>query len=405
MRVGILAPVASEVIGGGYTFEHEIFERVLECAATSNHELVIFEGLQGCRVEIKSPDFRRVLLERPPPTALRRVTRMLRLAREKRVHCLWENKWIGDILKREKIEFFLNTSFQTITLDLPFLAMVWDLQHRLQPFFPEVSLRGLWQSRENFYTLVLKRAAFVITGTQAGKKEIQMFYGIPDERIRILPHPTPRFALETGTSDLEELEGYKLPRDYVFYPAQFWSHKNHAGLLHAILHLKQADNLRLPVVFTGSDQGNGSYVRQLVKSLQMEDQVFFLGHVSRQTLRALYQNAFVLCYPSFFGPENLPPLEAFALGCPVIAADVPGASEQLGDAAILVDPANELQIAEAIKSVFNDKAKRESLIHLGKERARRFTGSDFAKGLFALLDEFQPIRRCWPHDPQLLPSP
>jgi glycosyltransferase involved in cell wall biosynthesis len=43
-----------------------------------------------------------------------------------------------------------------------------------------------------------------------------------------------------------------------------------------------------------------------------------------------------LRYPSFFGAENLPPLEAFALGCPVIAADMPGAREQLGDAAILV---------------------------------------------------------------------
>jgi glycosyltransferase involved in cell wall biosynthesis len=130
--------------------------------------------------------------------------------------------------------------------------------------------------------------------------------------------------------------------------------------------------------------------------LQLEDQVHFLGHVSRDTLKALYQNAFALCYASFSGPENFPPLEAFALGCPVIAADIPGASEQLGDAALLVNPANELEIAEALKSLFQDKAKRENLIARGKERARRFTGSDFAKGILDLLDEFQPIRRCWP---------
>jgi glycosyltransferase involved in cell wall biosynthesis len=79
----------------------------------------------------------------------------------------------------------------------------------------------------------------------------------------------------------------------------------------------------------------------------------------------------------------------------VIAADVPGASEQLGDAAILVDPANELDIAQAIKSLFDDKAKRENLIRRGKERAVRFTGRDFARSLFGLLDEFEPVRRCW----------
>ena len=167
-----------------------------------------------------------------------------------------------------------------------------------------------------------------------------------------------------------------------------------------ILHLKQKYNLRLPVVFTGSDQGNESYIRQLVQTLQLDDQVFFLGHVSRPALRVLYQNAFVLCYPSFFGPLNLPPLEAFALGCPVIAADIPGAKQELGDAAMLVNPANEFEIAEALKSVRSDSAKRESLIARGKERARRFTGSDFANGLFDLLDEFQPIRRCWSADSQ-----
>ncbi len=98
------------------------------------------------------------------------------------------------------------------------------------------------------------------------------------------------------------LAQFRLPPNYIFYPAQFWSHKNHMRILRAILHLKQKYNLRLPVVFTGSDQGNESYIRQLVQTLQLDNQVFFLCHVSRPALRALYQNAFGLCYPSFLGP-------------------------------------------------------------------------------------------------------
>lgn len=385
MRVGILSPIVPEEIGGGYTFEQEIFERTLELAPASKHEFVIFEGFRGSKGGTKAPGFKYVPLRRPVSDFL-----VLR----KRTFS-WERKWIDNVLKREKIEFFLNTTFEAVTLNVPFLAIVWDLQHRLQPFFPEVSLGGMWERRENFYSQVLKRAAFVVTGTEAGKKEVQLFYGVPDERIRILPHPTPGFALEESAPATEELAKYKLPRDYVFYPAQFWSHKNHAAILRAILHLKQIDNLRLPVVFTGSDQGNESYVRGLVEEMQINDQVHFLGHVPRQTLKTLYQNAFALCYMSFFGPENLPPLEAFALDCPVVAADVPGAREQLGDAAIRVNPANDLEIAQALKLLFNDKRKRDDLIRLGKERARRFTGRDFAQGLFDLLDEFEPIRRCW----------
>lgn len=398
MRIGILSPLAAEGMGGGYTFEFEIFERLLDFAPTSKHEFVILAGLDSCRTTSKFSKFKHVMLDRAL-SSQHAPSKWRRSAKPKHSH-QWENKWTADVLAREGIEFFINVSPDFAILEIPYLAIVWDLQHRLQPFFPEVSSRDMWQIRENFYSNVLKRAAFVVTGTQAGKDEIHRFYGVSEERIRILPHPTPRFALEEAGSSETEFSKYNLPDDYVFYPAQFWSHKNHAGLLYAVWHLKQTENLRLPVVLTGSDQGNEGYVRQLVEKLQLQEQVHLLGHVSRETLRTLYQNALALCYISFFGPENLPPLEAFALGCPVIAADVPGANEQLGDAAILVNPANELEIAEALKSVHDDKAKRESLICRGKERARRFTGNDFAKGLLALLDEFEPIRRCWSADPR-----
>src|SRR5262249_18154305 len=359
----------------------------LELAPSSNHEFVIFEGFRGAKPGNRSHGFKYVALKRPARDFL-----VLR----KRTFP-WEEKWIDNVLGREKIEFFLNTTFAAVFLTFPFLAIVWDLQHRLQPFFPEVSARGQWERRENFYSHVLKRAAFIVVGTEAGKKEVQLFYGVPEERIKILPHPTPDFALNSTRSDASLLAEYKLPRDYVFYPAQFWSHKNHAAILRALLHLKKTDNLQLPVVFTGSNQGNEAYVRELVAKMRLTGQVFFLGHVRRETLKALYQNALALCYVSFFGPENLPPLEAFGLGCPVIAADVPGAAEQLGDSAIRVNPANEKEIAQALKLLVNDQMKREELIRRGRERARRFTGRDFAKALLKLLDEFEPIRRCWPH--------
>jgi hypothetical protein len=61
-----------------------------------------------------------------------------------------------------------------------------------------------------------------------------------------------------------------------------------------------------------------------------------------------------------------------------------------------VHPANELDIAQALRSLFHDQAKRESLIQRGKGGARRFTDDSFVNVLFALLDEFQAIRRCWP---------
>jgi len=148
-------------------------------------------------------------------------------------------------------------------------------------------------------------------------------------------------------------------------------------------------------VFVGSDTGNMKYVRQTAENLGLSSQVHFLGFVPREDMIGLYRNALALTYVTFFGPENLPPLEAFALGCPVIASNVPGAQEQLGDAALLVDPKNEGDIAKGIKRLYEDSALRQNLIDRGLKRAAKWNGEDWLKSVFTVLDEFQAIRRCW----------
>jgi glycosyltransferase involved in cell wall biosynthesis len=125
------------------------------------------------------------------------------------------------------------------------------------------------------------------------------------------------------------------------------------------------------------------------------DQILFPGFVSRQDLIALYRHAVALVYPTYFGPENLPPLEAFALGCPVIASDIPGHAEQFGTAAVLVDPRRPDLWAEEINRLRGDSLLRDSRITLGRERAARFTSDDFARNLLKLMDEFATYRSCW----------
>jgi glycosyltransferase involved in cell wall biosynthesis len=271
------------------------------------------------------------------------------------------------------------------------------LQAVLQPFFPEVSARAEWDVRERRYAAALRRASYIITGTRAGQAEIERFYQVAPERVRILPHPTPRFALNAPPGDdAATLSRLGLAPGFVFYPAQLWPHKNHAGLLQAARILKERDGLAPALVFTGSDQGNRAHLLRLADELGVSSQVHWLGFVERQDLLALYRQAAMLVYPSYFGPENLPPLEAFACGCPVAAARVSGATEQLADAAFLFDPANPTEMAQAIRSIWSDEGLRRTLVARGRQRASRFTGDDFAGGVLAILDEFEQVRRCWP---------
>jgi Glycosyltransferase len=288
------------------------------------------------------------------------------------------------------------TPFDCITMEIPYITVIWDLQHRVQPCFPEVSEHGRWNWRERNFADLCRRASIIITGTNAGKAEIEYFYQVPANRIKILPHPTPRFALDAPSRDDGAiLNKYHIPEGYLFYPAQFWAHKNHAGLLLAAQLLRDTYNLTFPLVFVGADRGNCKHVRELVDRLDLAGQVYFLGFVPQNDLISLYRKAFALTYMTFFGPENLPPLEAFALGCPVIASKVEGAEEQLGDAAVLVDPKDARQVALAVKSLHDDVTLRQMLIQRGLTRARRFTGEDFVSGIFSALDDFELVRRCW----------
>ena len=150
------------------------------------------------------------------------------------------------------------------------------------------------------------------------------------------------------------------------------------------------------LVLVGADRGTRAHVLREAEGLGVGGRIHILGFVDRDTLVALYQQAEALLFPSLFGPDNLPPLEAMALGCPVVAARVDGAEEQLGDAALLVDSLDASAYATAIRSLRDDPAMRAALVARGHIRARRWTATQYAAAGLALIDEhIAPVRALW----------
>jgi glycosyltransferase involved in cell wall biosynthesis len=401
MNVGIYVDNIMENEGGGYTFQTEIIESLLEINNNSNHSFIIFAR------SIKSKDFleqvnkgkfKFVII--PKSTFFKiKTLRMLRkvgsIISPQHAAKIFPNSFDRFMVKhRIKILWFPTPFFEET--DLPYIFTLWDLAHRQHPYFPEVVKHGIWAAREYNYSHLLKRASMVIVGTEAGRKEAEIFFQIPKERIKKIPLPTPKFTFEHA-SKIEPgmIKKHKIPNGYLLYPSQFWAHKNHANLLISLKILKIKYETIIPLVLVGSDKGNESYIKRLTQELNLVSQVLFLGFVKQADLVELYQNALALIYITFFGPDNLPPLEAFALGTPVIASNVSGASEQLGDAALLVDPKNPEDIAEAIYSLFNSVELQNKLVKRGKERALKWTVEDYMQNILSTLDEFEHIRRCW----------
>ncbi|MDJ0795478.1 MAG: glycosyltransferase family 1 protein [Calothrix sp. MO_167.B12] len=404
MKVALFTTNNLPQAGGGYTFESQLLENIFKLASESKHKFVLYtwekqsDNAEFFPENIQIISLYRSFKERINSKILRTkkatIQKLKNPTSKFKIEESYE-KYILNSFQINQIDVHLSLIPNSPILDYPYIIPVWDLQHRLQPYFPEVSVSGAWEEREYAYSKILRRAAFIITGTEVGKKEIERFYHIPSERIKVLPFFTPQFTSSSNLIDEDISKKYNLPNKYLFYPAQFWPHKNHINLLLAIKLLKEKYDLHFPLVFVGSDKGNESYVREMVEELDLLNQVYFLGFVPQEDMAPLYRNAFALTFMTFFGPDNLPPLEAMALGCPVIASNVSGAKEQLGDTALLVDPKQPEEIACAIKSLSENSVLRQKLIESGLERAYKWTVKDYVKGLFSVIDDFEAIRRCW----------
>jgi glycosyltransferase involved in cell wall biosynthesis len=401
MKVGVYFSGSPKEGGGAYTFEYEIFQALSRVVTESRHEMLLFyEGgtnreffvldeAQGAKIKTQA-----IIAPLQRFKFIRKVYNRFR--HELGISAAPKLSTLDEIARQEKIDMFWSVSFVLPPTDSPYIATVWDIQHRLQPWFPEVSQSGIWHAREGYYSTYLRRACYILTPNVVGQNELSLFYGIPSERFRLLPHPSPLIEYIPDEETVHRLlTKYHLPKGYLFYPAQFWAHKNHANLLLALQILKDNFGQKKHLVLVGSDQGNLEYIRNLTQTLGLEEQVHFLGFVPRDDLIALYHGAFALTYTSLFGPENLPPLEAFRCACPVIISDYNGARQQLGDAALFVNGLNPNAIAQAIWQLECEPELRLTLIERGRQHAGRYTGDDYVRDVFKIFDEFEAVRRNW----------
>jgi len=395
MRIGIYLGDFSPDAGGGFTFQDEVFRSFASEVKVSNHEYVVLYSRQNIIDYVCSVN---------PSMETYRVQSDLadRCKESLKIYSPLLAKYFGPgaveksctLLKLDLLWYVGGGAFEV--LDTPYIATVWDLQHRMTPWFPEMSNSGVWEARELAYRRYLQRASYVVTGTEVGRQELLLNYGVATPRVRCLAHPTPTFVTESLSNISSIIQRLGLQPGYLFYPAQFWPHKNHIGLLYGLAFLRDKYDVRLPLVLTGSDKGNARYIKLMADKLQLSEQIIFTGFISQQEMVELYTGASMLVYASLCGPENLPPLEAFALGCPVVAANVPGAKEQLGDAALLYDPLNSEDMAEKIHILLEQSELRNLLRDKGLRRAAAWTVGNFAEGMKQIFDEFALYRRTWP---------
>jgi glycosyltransferase involved in cell wall biosynthesis len=165
---------------------------------------------------------------------------------------------------------------------------------------------------------------------------------------------------------------YQLPEKFFFYPAQLYRHKNHRALVAAIALMKDT-HPDVNLVLVGATERNGyDDLRALVEAKGLTGHVQFLGYVPDSDMPGFYGRARALVMPTFFGPTNIPPLEAFEAGCPVATSRIYGIPDQLGDAALYFDPRSVEEMHDCLVRLWQDDALCADLAERGREHARRW---------------------------------
>jgi glycosyltransferase involved in cell wall biosynthesis len=238
-------------------------------------------------------------------------------------------------------------------------------------FFPApVRARVRWLLRQG-----AARADWIVVPSRAAQEELSTHYGIPAERVTVIPHGVEPALVDLGAplADIDARALAALPAEFVLYVGRFHARKNLPRLLAAMAHLRERRGEAVPLVLVGRDMWSERALTDEVARLGLGASVVFAGYLSDAALAHCYRRARAFAFPTLHEGFGMPVLEAMAHGVPVLSSKRSCMPEVCGDAAVLVDPLDPDAIADGLERLLGDDTLRADLAARGPAHARSYT--------------------------------
>ena len=239
----------------------------------------------------------------------------------------------------------------------------------------------------------LRWTDLVITISESSKKDIVDYLNVEPERIIVTPLAS-RYDSTYLAPDLIDQElktvNYNFSKPYILFVSTLEPRKNIVGLISAFNHLKEKYKIAHQLVLIGQKGWRYQPIFTEIERSPWKEHIHHLNYLSDEMVALFYSRADVFAYPSHYEGFGLPVLEAMTLGAPVVTSNTSSLPEVAGDAALLVDPNDSFELAEAILQVISDSQLRQMLIQKGKERAKLYSWENTAK---ATLQAYRTLMR------------
>lgn len=271
------------------------------------------------------------------------------------------------------------------------MTAVYDLTYLRCP--ETMDVRNLRRIRKGI-EYSIRRSSRILTISEFSKRELMELLNIPEEKISVVYTAA---SLPPECADFEECRRkWGLDRPYLLYVGTIEPRKNLTRLLKAFDLLKSRERFPHRLVLAGGRGWRDEEIFQTTKAMRHADDVIFTGYVSSGEKNALYRNADMFVFPSLYEGFGIPPLEAMTLGCPVMCSSAASLPEAVGNAAELVDPLDEADIARGIWNVLSDSKYRSKLVESGYQQAKKFTWEASAEKLAQVCREVLEGPLCMP---------
>ncbi len=235
------------------------------------------------------------------------------------------------------------------------------------------------------------RADRIIAVSEATKRDIVRFYGVPDDKIEVITTGVnlKTFRHVTDTVETGRVSAlYGLPERYLMLLGPFEPRRNAESAIRAFAALKREGGLRhCGLALVGAPGPYRDALVELARSLGVAEQLVCAGYVPSEDMAAVFSRALALVHPTSFEGFGTVSLEAMACGTPVVTSDIPSVREAVGDAAKTVTPGDADALALAMKDVAGSEPLRRELSAKGLSRAREFSYDKIAKRTLAVYEK------------------
>jgi len=287
-------------------------------------------------------------------------------------------KKIKKIIDRECDVFYCPLSYLApFNLNIPTVSSIHDLQHlHYQNYFNILQLKY----RNFSFDETIKKSTILQASSRFIKKDINKFYpNINKNKIKVIN--------EGISEDFKFKKVNFNKKNYIFFPAQLWKHKNHMTVLKSIKFLKDSFRMNVKLIMVGQKfTSSRKILNFIIKNNDLN--IEYLGKVNFKKLIYLYENCKFLISPAIYESSSIPILEACKIGRPVICSDTPP-NKELGKKLKInfFKTKDYINLANVIKILWKNNKFIDNQIKFNKKNIHKYSWDKISNDYYTIFSK------------------